>query len=106
MAKQEKEIKEKRKIIKETKYCEIYNTVSIIDDEYYSCIEKIMVKTKQREEIRFALYKDTFKMEHQFIARSLDLTEQQLIELITKAIEEKVFSDKFIEMLKEELNNK
>lgn len=106
MAKQNNSVNEERKIIKETKYCKIYNEVSIIDDEYYSCIEKIHVKEKMRDEIRFALYKDTFKMEHQFIPRSLDLTEQQLFELIKKAIEGKVFSEEFINLLREELNKK
>ena len=43
-------------------------------------------------------------MERQFILRSLDLTEKQLLELIRKAIEGKVFSDEFIKLLKGELN--
>lgn len=34
------------KIIKETSYCKIYNKVSIEDDDYYSCIERIEVKEK------------------------------------------------------------
>jgi hypothetical protein len=106
MAKQSKEIIEERKIVKETKYCEIYKAVSIIDDEYYSSIEKIRVKQKERDEIRFALYKNTFKMERQFIPRSLDLTEKQLLELIRKAIEGKVFSEEFVNLLREELNKK
>lgn len=106
MAKQSKEIIEERKIVKETKYCEIYKAVSIIDDEYYSSIEKIRVKQKEREEIRFALYKNTFKMERQFIPRSLDLTEKQLLELIRKAIEGKVLSEEFVNLLREELNKK
>lgn len=90
--------------MKETRYCEIYKAVSIIDDEYYSSIEKIKVKKKEREEIRFALYKNTFKMKRQFIARSLDLTEKQLLELIGKAIEGKVFSEEFVNLLREKLN--
>ncbi len=95
------------KIIKETSYCKIYNRVSIEDDDYYSCIERIEVKEKQRQEIRFALYKDTIRGENRYIPRSLDVTEIQLIELIKKAIQNKVFSDEFIEMLKQELiNNK
>ena len=61
-----------------------------IDDDYYSSIEKIRVKSKERDEVRFALYKDTFKMQRQFIPRSLDLTEKQLLELIRKAIEGKL----------------
>ena len=90
------------KIIKETSYCKIYNRVSIEDDDYYSCIERIEVKEKQREEIRFALYKDTIRGDNRYIPRSLDVTEIQLLELIKKAI----VSDEFIDMLKQELNNK
>lgn len=104
MAKQNKETTEERKIVKETKYCEVYKAVSIMDDEYYSSIDKIKVKSKMREEIRFALYKDTFKMERQFIPRSLDLTEKQLLELIGKAIEGKVLSEEFVNLLREKLN--
>lgn len=105
MAKQQKKIvQEERKVIRETKYCKLCKSVSIIDGNYYSSIEKIIVKEKEREEIRFALYKDTFKMQRQFIPRSLDLTEKQLLELIRKAIEGKVFSDEFVKLLREELN--
>ncbi|WP_294406162.1 sporulation histidine kinase inhibitor Sda [uncultured Clostridium sp.] len=43
-------------------------------------------------------------MQRQFIPRSLDLTEKQLIELIRKAIEGKIFSEEFINLLREELN--
>lgn len=104
MVKQNKETTEERKIVKETKYCEVFKAVSIIDDDYYSSIEKIKVKSKNRDEIRFALYKDTFKMERQFIPRSLDLTEKQLLELIGKAIEGKVLSEEFVNLLREKLN--
>lgn len=93
------------KIIKETSYCKIYNKVSIEDDDYYSCIKRIEVKEKKREEIRFALYKDTIRGDNRYIPRSLDVTEIQLLELIKKAIQNKVFSDEFIDMLKQELNN-
>lgn len=107
MAKGEKKVvvEEERKVIKETRYCKVYKAVSIIDDDYYSSIEKIKVKSKDREEVRFALYKDTFRMERQFIPRSLDLAEKQLLELIRKAIEGKVFSDEFIKLLRDELIN-
>jgi len=43
------------KIIKETSYYKIYNKVSIEDDDYYSCIERIEAKEKQRHEIRLKL---------------------------------------------------
>ena len=97
--------KSETKVIKETNYCKIYSKVSIEDDEYNSCIERIEVKEKKREEIRFALYKDTVRGDNRYVPRSLDVTEIQLLELIKKAIKEKVFSNEFIEMLKQELNN-
>ena len=93
------------KIIKETSYCKIYNRVSIEDDDYYSCIERIEVKSKHRDEIRFSLYKDTIRGDNRYIPRSLDVTEIQLLDLLKLAIKEKVFSDEFIDMLKQELNN-
>lgn len=97
--------KSETKIIKETNYCKIYSKVSIEDDEYNSCIERIEVKEKKREEIRFALYKDTVRGDNRYVPRSLDVTEIQLLELIKKAIKQKVFSNEFIEMLQQELNN-
>lgn len=104
MTKKSKETKEETKVIKETNYCKIYNKVSIEDDEYNSCIERIEVKEKKREEIRFALYKDTVRGDNCYVPRSLDVTEIQLLELIKKAIKQKVFSNEFIEMLQQELN--
>ncbi|MDU1005306.1 MAG: hypothetical protein E7A63_09555 [Clostridium butyricum] len=98
--------KNETQIIKETKYCKIYKKVTIEDDEYNSCIERIEVKEKKREEIRFALYKDTIRGDNRYVPRSLDVTELQLLELIKKAIQEKIFSNEFIEMLKQELNSK
>lgn len=53
--------------------------------------------------IRFSVYKDTVRGDDIYVPRSLDVTELELIELIKKFIEEKVFSDDFIEMLKQEL---
>ncbi|CAI3588237.1 hypothetical protein [Clostridium neonatale] len=67
--------------------------------------ETKVIKEKKREEIRFALYKDTVRGDNIYVPRSLDVTEIQLLELIKKAIEEKVFSNEFIEMFKQELNN-
>ncbi|APF23002.1 hypothetical protein QUW38_18710 [Clostridium butyricum] len=83
------ENKNQAKVIKETNYCKIYSKVSIEDDQYNSCIERIEVKEKQREEIRFALYKDTIRGNNRYVPRSLDVTELQLLELIKKAIQKK-----------------
>ncbi|CAG9712612.1 hypothetical protein CNEO_1720044 [Clostridium neonatale] len=51
------------------------------------------------------MYKDTVRGDNRYVPRSLDVTEIQLLELIKKAIKQKVFSNEFIEMLKQELNN-
>lgn len=93
----------KKKVIKSTKYCDLLLQASLNDSEYTYCIERIYVKSKKTEEIRFSLYKDTVRGDDIYVPRSLDVTELELIELIKKSIKEKVFSDDFIEMLKQEL---
>ncbi|WP_338631005.1 hypothetical protein [Clostridium baratii] len=45
-------------LIKSTKYCNILNQAMVDDEEYTYRIERIFVKSKRREEIRFAVYKD------------------------------------------------
>ncbi|NMM65230.1 hypothetical protein HBE96_21845 [Clostridium sp. P21] len=94
------------KVIKETKYCKILNQGKIEDDDYTYCIEKIFIKEKNREEIRFSLYKDTVRSEQTYIPRSLDVTEEELIQLIKAAIDKSVFSKEFIKSLSEIFNAK
>lgn len=95
--------KKYKDIIKSTKYCDLLLQASLNDSEYTYCIERIYVKAKKTEEIRFSLYKDTIKSDNRYIPRSLDVTELELIELIKESIRRKVFSDEFIEMLKQEI---
>lgn len=57
----------------------------------------------KRYEIRFAVYKGTVIGDDIHVPRSLDVTELELMELIKKSIKEKVFSNEFIEMLRQEL---
>lgn len=90
-----------KKIIKSTKYCDILKQGKVNDEEYSYCIEKIYINNKKREEIRFSLYKDTLTRVNRYIPRSLDVTELELIELIRVSIKEKVFSNDFIDMLKQ-----
>ncbi|WP_283696747.1 hypothetical protein [Clostridium perfringens] len=90
-------------IIKSTRYCNLLKQASLKDEDYTYCIEKIFVKSMKRTEIRFCLYKFTNRGDDIYVPRSLDVTELELIELIKKSIKEKVFSDDFIEMLKQEL---
>ena len=97
--------KSEEKIIKETKYCKIKSQGKVGEGEYTYSIEKIYIKELKRDEVRFCVYKATRRGDETYIPRSLDVTEIQLLELIKKAIKQKVFSNEFIEMLKQELNN-
>jgi hypothetical protein len=95
-----------RKVIKDTKYCQILNQGKLDDEEYTYCIEKIFIKAIKREEIRFSLYKDTIRSTERYIPRSLDVTEQQLLQLIKESIAGGVFSKEFVKSLAEILNQK
>ena len=94
-----------KKIVKTTDYCTILQQ-SIVDKGTYAYgIERIIVNVGDgQEEIRWVFFKDTMKGKMQTIARPLDLPEENLLELIQRAIKEKLFSKSFIESLKEILN--
>ena len=96
--------KSEEKIIKETKYCKIKSQGKVGEGEYTYSIEKIYIKELKRDEVRFCVYKSTRRGDETYIPRSLDVTELELIELIKESIREKVFSEEFIEMLKQEIN--
>ena len=96
--------KTEEKIIKETKYCKIISQGKVGEGEYTYSIEKIYIKELKRDEVRFCVYKVTRRGDEAYIPRSLDVTELELIELIKKSIREKVFSEEFIEMLKQEIS--
>ena len=96
--------KNEEKIIKETKYCKIISQGKVGEGEYTYSIEKIYIKELKRDEVRFCVYKVTRRGDETYIPRSLDVTELELIELIKESISRKVFSEGFIEMLKQEIN--
>ena len=96
--------KSEEKIIKETKYCKIKSQGKVGEGEYTYSIEKIYIKELKRDEVRFCVYKVTRRGDETYIPRSLDVTELELIELIKKSIREKVFSEEFIEMRKQEIS--
>lgn len=96
--------KNEENIIKETKYCKIINQGKVGDDEYTYSIEKIYIKELKRNEVRFCVYKATRRGDETYIPRSLDVTELELIELIKESIKNKVFSEEFITMLKQEIS--
>ncbi|MCI5750301.1 hypothetical protein ACSXBY_08750 [Clostridium perfringens] len=90
-----------KKIIKKTKYCNIVEQVKVADNEYTYTIEKIYIKALKRNELRFYVYKCTRRGDETYIPRSLDVTEE---ELIVQALRTKMFLEKFITTIKEELN--
>ena len=94
-----------KKGVKTTNYCTILQQ-SIIDKGSYGYgIERIIVNDGDgQEEIRWIFLKDTMRSKQQMIARPLDLPEEDLLELIGKAIQDKIFSKDFINKLKETLN--
>lgn len=94
-----------KRVVKTTDYCTILQQ-SIIDKGTYAYgIERIIVNEgRGEEEIRWVFFKDTMRAKKQLIARPLDLPEDDLLELIEKAIKEKLFSKEFIDKLKEILN--
>jgi hypothetical protein len=93
-----------KKIIKETKYCNIVGQAKVVENEYTYSLEKIYIKSLKRYEVRFCLYKCTRRGDETYIPRSLDVTELELIELMRVSLKEKIFSDEFIQMLKQEIN--
>ncbi len=95
-----------RKVLKDTKYCQILNQGKVADEEYTYCIEKVFIKAVKRDEIRFSLYKDTIKSTERYIPRSLDVTEEQLLQLIKESITTGVFSKEFIKHLSQVLKQK
>ena len=95
------------KVIKTTDYCTILQQ-SILDKGTYAYgIERIIVNDGDgKEEIRWVFFKDTIRGKKQLIARPLDLPEQDLIELLSNAISDKVFSEKFLNKLSKIINIK
>lgn len=96
----------RKEFIKETKYCQILAQGKVVDAEYTYCIEKVFVKEKKREEIRFSLYKDTLEHVERYIPRSLDVTELEFLELFREGIKHEVFSKELLFGLKTILNQK
>lgn len=96
-----------KKAIKETKYCSLISQSIITDEEYTYALEKIIVKPQgNREELRFSVYKDQQRYGMKLLVRPLDLQEELFLQLLKKALEDKLFSKKFIEQLKKLINEK
>ena len=96
-----------KKVIKETKYCSLISQSMIADEEYTYALEKIIVKPQgNREELRFSVYKDQQRYGMKLLVRPLDLQEELFLQLLKKAIEDNMFSKKFMTQLKNLINEK
>ena len=96
-----------KKAIKETKYCSLISQSIIADEEYTYALEKIIVKPQgNREELRFSVYKDQQRYGMKLLVRTLDLQEELFLQLLKKALEDNLFSKKFIAQLKKLINEK
>ena len=96
-----------KKSIKETKYCSLIAQSVIADEEYTYALVKIIVKPQgNREELRFSVYKDQVRYGMKLLVRPLDLQEELFLELLKKALEDNLFSKKFITQLKNLINEK
>ena len=93
--------------VKETKYCKLLQSVGFEDKYtgYKYAIEKIYVKTLKREEIRLCLYKDmrdrAGKVTCKMLVRPVDLTSEELLQLLVKGYKDGIIDDKFITSLVE-----
>ena len=58
-----------KKIIKQTKYCNILEQVKVSDNEYTYTVEKIYIKALRRKELRFCVYKCTRRGDETYIIR-------------------------------------
>lgn len=80
---------------KETKYCKIIRSVTVEDGDETFAIERIFVKSLQREEIRFCLYRDCLDRPNKLIARPVDITADKLSILILVGIKAGVLDNEF-----------
>ncbi|MEH7748248.1 hypothetical protein V7659_25025 [Neobacillus drentensis] len=90
------------KALKTTKYCTLLAQGITQEGEDISAVEKIFIKSLNREEIRFAWYKEKSGTRY-FQPRPLDLTEDELFDLLKDGIDNGVFSEKFRGNLKKYL---
>lgn len=90
-----------KKKLKETKYCFLLKQGKVTVDDSIFSVERIYVKVMEREEIRFGLYKENKNQVERLIPRPVDVTEEELLQLISEGKSKGVFSKKFIEELKE-----
>lgn len=88
---------------KETKYCKIIKSVTVVDGEETFALEKLYIKSLDRYEIRLGLYKDCLDRPNKLIARPVDICADKLATLLILGMKAEVLDKDFKEMLKEVL---
>ena len=85
---------------KETKYCKIIRSVTVVDGEETFSLEKIYIKELDRYEIRLCLYRDCNDRARKLIPRPVDIEQDKLIDLLELGITTGILDDKFKKRLK------
>lgn len=98
-----------RKILKDTAYCTLLQSEKTKEDGYGNqyAIERIIVKDMERDEIRLCLYKNVMNQQgrlvNRMIPRPLDVTENELINLISMGISTGILSNDFVTKLEKKI---
>ncbi len=84
---------------KETKYCKIIKSVTVVDGEETFALEKLYIKSLDRYEIRICLYKDCLDRPNKLIARPVDICADKLATLLMLGIKAGILDKDFKEKL-------
>ena len=85
---------------KETRYCKLIKSVTVVDGEETFALEKIYIKALDKYEIRLCLYKDCLDRPNKLIPRPTDIEESLFRDLILLAIKSGVLGKDFLEGIK------
>ena len=85
---------------KETRYCKIIKSVTVVDGEETFALEKIYIKALDKYEIRLCLYKVCLDRPNKLIPRPTDIEESLFRDLILLAIKSGVLGKDFLEGIK------
>ena len=95
--------KKEELIEKETKYCKIIKSVTLVDGEETFALEKLYIKSLDRYEVRLCLYRNCLDRPNKLIARPVDICADKLATLLTLGMKAGVLDKEFKEILKEAL---
>ncbi|EGT4206260.1 hypothetical protein [Clostridioides difficile] len=84
---------------KETRYCKIIKSVTLVDGEETFALEKLYIKSLDRYEIRIGLYKDCLDRPNKLIARLVDICADKLATLLMLGIKAGILDKDFKEKM-------